>query len=856
MAHVRQLLTPRRYARPDSGQNFGTSPNVGPAQQVQSYANDAGHGSRSFDQPQTLRSALLGTVAAGALFFGYGRRAYADCTGPAPTLTCTGDIAGTVPPGVVNSGINVPDAPGTVYTTLHVLNVTGDLITPASNVDGINFTSASNHDITIYSDANILTSGTGSGIRANPNGYTGNILIDSTGDVTSVGGYGIVARDVSGNVTITSDGSVTANSSGIYVYATGAIGVDSTGDVSSTAGYGIAARSTGSGDVVIHSAGAISASTGILAEVSDGSFTITSTGDITSSGNAIYARGSDGGTITLYSGNVHGGIAGVRTGGNVTLNNSASLSGGTYAVFAFGTPTINNDGTIAGNMYAGGPAAVTFNNLAGGIFNSGDDVDLGTGTLTNAGTLSPGGTGTVRTTALTGSLVQTGTGTFSVDVGGATADRVTISGTADLAGSVVPNVLSDLTANSFTILTAAGGVTNSGLTVIDTPVIDFGLDIQANTVNLVVNGVDFAISGLNQNQTAVGNNLTAIFNAGGGTLGSLLAALGALPSSSEFAAALNQLLPEIYSDAQIAALYSSLGFANNLLSCKVNGTSTASIIEEGQCLWAGANATFLDQGTTFSNLGFTDTTGSFAAGVQFALDPDWRLGFGAGYQQSRLETATNATSESDAAQAGVALKYNSGPLLLAGVVSGGRGWYDTTRPVAFTGFSGTAAGDTTIDVLNGGLRLAYVFGSPQLYFKPTLDAAVTRLDLGGFSETGGGAANLNVLSNKQTVYTIAPSVEMGTEWWLANGTLIRPFLRAGATFYEGSDIALSASFLGAPVGISPFTIHTDMDDVMGVVGAGLDMITAEDTALRLSYDGQLGETTQIHALGVKGSVSF
>jgi uncharacterized protein with beta-barrel porin domain len=47
-----------------------------------------------------------------------------------------------------------------------------------------------------------------------------------------------------------------------------------------------------------------------------------------------------------------------------------------------------------------------------------------------------------------------------------------------------------------------------------------------------------------------------------------------------------------------------------------------------------------------------------------------------------------------------------------------------------------------------------------------------------------------------------------------------------------------------------------MDDVMGVVGAGLDMITAEDTALRLSYDGQLGETTQIHAVGVKGSVSF
>jgi uncharacterized protein with beta-barrel porin domain len=47
-----------------------------------------------------------------------------------------------------------------------------------------------------------------------------------------------------------------------------------------------------------------------------------------------------------------------------------------------------------------------------------------------------------------------------------------------------------------------------------------------------------------------------------------------------------------------------------------------------------------------------------------------------------------------------------------------------------------------------------------------------------------------------------------------------------------------------------------MDDVMGVVGAGLDMINGRDTALRLSYDGQLGDTTQIHSVGLKGSAKF
>ena len=258
-------------------------------------------------------------------------------------------------------------------------------------------------------------------------------------------------------------------------------------------------------------------------------------------------------------------------------------------------------------------------------------------------------------------------------------------------------------------------------------------------------------------------------------------ALFNIPNLDAYHAALDELLPEVYSDAQISALYASLAFAGNLLSCKVNGPDTAAIIHEGQCLWAGANARFLDSGTTPEQIGFSELAGLFAAGAQLAIDPVWRFGFGAGYQSTALDTATNATSEGQLAQGGVTLKYNPGPFLLAGLVSGGRARYDTTRPIAFTGFTAEAQSNSDIDILNGGVRLAYVFGSPELYFKPVVDAAATRLDLGGFTETGGGAADLAVLGNKQTVYTIAPSLEIGTEWWWSNGTLVRPYLRGGAT---------------------------------------------------------------------------
>ena len=134
------------------------------------------------------------------------------------------------------------------------------------------------------------------------------------------------------------------------------------------------------------------------------------------------------------------------------------------------------------------------------------------------------------------------------------------------------------------------------------------------------------------------------------------------------------------------------------MSCKVNGADTASIVHEGQCLWAGASATFLDQRSTFQLLGFNNTAGQFAAGAQFAIAPEWRLGVGGGYQSSSIDTATNASSEGQLGQGGVVLKYNPGPLLLAGVLSGGRGWYDTTRPMAFGGFAAPRRSNSNIDI--------------------------------------------------------------------------------------------------------------------------------------------------------------
>ena len=162
----------------------------------------------------------------------------------------------------------------------------------------------------------------------------------------------------------------------------------------------------------------------------------------------------------------------------------------------------------------------------------------------------------------------------------------------------------------------------------------------------------------------------------GGTLGPALTGLLNVYSLNAYRDALDELSPEIYADTEIAALYSSFDFSDNLLSCHVNGATTAAINYEGQCLWVGGKGRFIDGANTFQDIGFDETAGQFATGAQVALNDVWRLGAGIGYQTSTLSTDTNATSTGDQVQGGVALKYNPGALLLAGVFSGGHGWYE------------------------------------------------------------------------------------------------------------------------------------------------------------------------------------
>ena len=129
---------------------------------------------------------------------------------------------------------------------------------------------------------------------------------------------------------------------------------------------------------------------------------------------------------------------------------------------------------------------------------------------------------------------------------------------------------------------------------------------------------------------------------------------------------------------------------------------------------------------------------------------------------ARLRPITRAKADSDRLNGGVALKYNPGPLLLTAAVSGGQGWYDTDRPIAFPGFSALAQADHDVSYIDGRFRAAYLFTNGSWYAKPMVDFDATHISLDNVNEQGAGGASLNVRGNDETVLSATPALELGT----------------------------------------------------------------------------------------------
>jgi uncharacterized protein with beta-barrel porin domain len=434
-------------------------------------------------------------------------------------------------------------------------------------------------------------------------------------------------------------------------------------------------------------------------------------------------------------------------------------------------------------ILGGGGGANTFNNMVGGVFNPGTTVSLGAGnTLTNAGTLSPGGVGVTQTTALSGNLVQTATGIFLTDinVAGATFDRINVSGTANLAGSVRLQA-SNLTFAPWqqTVLSAAGGTTNNGLALLASPALQAQL-VYPNSTDVVVKstGLNFVVPGLNNNQTSLANALNGAahtYGFGGPVINFLLNGVTSIPG---YELALSQLSGEGATGTQQATFDAMNNFMGTMLDPFNRGPAstpggangyasegdasanaadgskrtsternayaamyTKAPPQDFEARWSVWAAGFGGSRTTDGNAavgsnGATDRIAGAAVGADYIFSPNTIAGFAlAGGGTNYVVGNGLGSGRSDLFQAGAFVRHTVGPAYVSAALA--YGWQDitTNRTVTLAGLDQLRA-EFNANAFSGRLEGGYRFVSPWMGMGITPYAATqfTTFDLPAYAE--------------------------------------------------------------------------------------------------------------------------
>ena len=348
-----------------------------------------------------------------------------------------------------------------------------------------------------------------SGGNAGGGGGGGNVLVTNTAatiQTTGANSHGIFAQSVGGGGGIVNDlkglldFSGTAGGTG----TAGNVTVNQTGNILATGknSFGILAQSVGSTNGNI----TFTVNSGLVEGGSTGFTGVSFIGGLP----APIGQGLEGGA----------GVGFLNGATNLLTNSGIVTSVGRLDGFAI-TGTTGNDAVINNGLVIGSvdlaSGVNSFNNTPTGVFQAGTTVYLGpNGLLTNQALIAPGNYGRVLTTNVTGNFLQTASGVYGLDLDfDPTSDRINVTGTASVSGIVNINILNPGLAvpgsHTVTILSAAGGETHPGLSLIAVPtaVATYSLSFTPTDIDLNY-AINFSPAGLTINEHSVGYAVNAI----------------------------------------------------------------------------------------------------------------------------------------------------------------------------------------------------------------------------------------------------------------------------------------------------------------------------------------------------------
>ncbi len=744
-----------------------------------------------------------------------------------------------------------------------------------------------------------------SGLGGNA-GDGGEVIVTNTGDITTFGygAYGIFAQSVGGggglagdySLGIASWGDTTSYGGEDYsdlldlqlnpIHANGGDGGDvtvtNTGTirVNGDGAVGIFAQSVGGGGGLFGGKlllGFIGSMEGVG---EGGKVTVIQNGDVLVFGkNAIGAvfqsasrDGDDDITVTLNGAVKGGDLYGMGVLIDGGKNNVLTLNGVTWADSDLAiTGTGGNDTVIANKGVIGnvdlGLGVNAFTNTKDSFFLTLDYVRLNGGDLTNAGLLTPGDAGKVQVTSVTGDFIQTATGNMLTDLDllrtgkSGEIDKLLVSGALDLKGKFTLNILNPGYAlpgdHTVTILDGNGPLVQSGL-VLDKPISAVaGFELKPTGQDLTLNYViDFSPTGLNRNQTALGDHINDIQLAGSSpTFAPITAELFYIPTVTDLATVYDSFSPQTYGAAQAAQVFAGQQFADTMFSCQ-RPSQGVRFSDEG-CVWVKPTARWLALDATTGAMEYTESSMGLSGGFEIAVgDGSWRIGGAVSGEDVGGGVRNRTNADGQRFQLGAVVKREVNDFNLGLAVHGGTSEMDTQRIVILPSGLRYAEGDQEMTFVAATARASYRWGSDQGYVKPIVEVSAVKVETKGFTETGAGALNLVVPDQEDTYGRVSAKLEAGGEF-KAGGAAIRPYGRVGFTHSSDAEAALfTAAFEGAPAAASHgFKVNPGLDATTFDAELGVGIVGPWASG-RLAWTGQFGDRTDNQTLSLKLAVPF
>jgi autotransporter-associated beta strand protein len=573
--------------------------------------------------------------------------------------------------------------------------------------------------------------------------------------------------------------------------------------------------------------------------------------------SAINAAGLSMPTLS-GAGSVALGAKGLTVASGGSFAGAISGAGGSFAVTA-GTMTLSGANTYTGATQVSGGSLVVNGSIASssGLTVGAGGLVGGTGTLPstvigNGGTLSPGNSpGTIN---VAGNLTLQSGSTTVMEVQGTTSDRIVVSGTAALGGTLRLVALGNgFGFNQTYNFLQAGNVTGS-FSAINTQGA-FGAGVNSFFAQ-TGNGLSLTLQpnalapiggrvGAGQNQLAVAATFDRAVSSGNADVSAFFP-LYNLPVGS-----LPQGLSQLSGEVHAAGIRSQVEISGQVLATmldpwrlsggRLGQRDGADGIPTGKySVWAAGFGGGSRWGGESSVGSHATTTGGggVAVGADMRLNADWLAGFalaGAGTQVGlggglgRAETAQ--------IQGGVYASGGYGPLRLAGAVTYGGNDVTTRRSAGFMGV-GSINGHYTTSGVSTRLEAAWrVTGVvPGVTLTPGIAFQGSWFDSPDFTET--------------TITSLAPAalavqgrnsgtsrIEVGVRADAVVNARISAFGRLAWGAYLQRDARMSASFVGLPG--SGFTVNgARPDEHVALVSAGVDWRISPQATLTARVDGE------------------